>query len=409
METENLQPNQEFTQKVKQATEFIGRSMVEDSLHLKDNQKILVIYEPLGKPLADEIKNYCRDFKNPAKINLFKRNLEDEVAIACQDSDEGLEKYFARLKDLNDEADAVFLIRADKNPEIFNKIPKKRQELFESLSHQTNKRRIEGTVPWCLIYWPTPYEAKKEKLKYEDYFQEFIESCKQPWEKIAKAQEKLVKILDQGKILEFKVDEENRDPKKRTNLKMNIEGMSFLGTTIEANYPGSEVYSAPVLDSAEGQVYLTGEYLYEGKMFKNIYLLFNQGKVVGYSADKGEPFLKEIFERTEANRYLGEIAFGTNPGLEKKYFSALLNEKVGGSFHFALGHCYDNVQNQDGNLVKVNNGNTQDKTSLHWDLSSLMHQKYGGGQVILDGKVIQENGRFLDSDLGILNLKTFVV
>lgn len=406
METENLQSSQEFTQKVKQITEFIGRSMVEDSLHLKDNQKILIIYEPLGKPLANEIKNYCRDFKKPAKINLFKRNLEDEVAIASQDSDEGLKKYFARLKDLNDEADAIFLIRADNNPEIFNKIPGKRQELFGKLSHQVNKRRIEGTVPWCLIYWPTPYEAKKEKEKYEDYFQEFIKACEQPWGEIAKAQEKLVKILDQGKILEFKVDENNNDPKRRTHLKMNIEGMSFLNTTIEANYPGSEVYSAPVLNSTEGQVYLSGEYLYEGKIFKNVYLLFNQGKVVGYSADKNEALLKEIFERTPANCYVGEIALGTNPGLLKKYFSALLDEKVGGSFHFALGHCYDNVQDQNGNLIKINNGNTQSKTSLHWDLSLLMHQKYGGGQVILDGKVIQKNGEFLDPELSILNPKS---
>jgi len=406
MEIENLQPNHEFTQKVKQATESIGRSMVEDSLHLKDNQKILIVYEPLGKPLADEIKNYCRDFKNPAKINLFKRNLEVEVAIASGDSEKGLEKYFARLKDLNDKADAIFLIRAENNPEIFNKIPEKRQELFEKLSHQVNKRRIEGTVPWCLIYWPTPYEAKKEKEKYEDYFQEFIEACNQPWGEIAKAQEKLVKILDQGKILEFKVDENNNDPKRRTHLKMNIEGMSFLNTTIEINYPGSEVYSAPILNSTEGQVYLTGEYLYERKIFKNIYLLFKQGKVVGYSAEKGETFLKEIFERTPANCYLGEIALGTNPGLLKKYFSALLNEKVGGSFHFALGHCYENDQNQDGKLVKVNNGNTQDKTSLHWDLSLLMHQKYGGGRVILDGEVIQENGKFLDPELSILNPKS---
>lgn len=407
MEIESPQSHQEFTQKVKQTTEMIGRSMVEDSLHLKDNQKILIVYEPLGKPLADEIKNYCRDFKNPAKINFFKRNLENEVAIASQPAEEGLKKYFARLKDLNDGADAIFLIRAENNPEIFNKIPDKRQKLFESLSHQTDKRRIEGTVPWCLIYWPTPYEAKKENSSYEDYFQEFIESCQQPWPEIEKAQEKLVDILNQGKILEFKVDESNPDPKKRTNLKMSIEGMTFNNSTIDLNYPGSEVYSAPILNSTEGQVYLPGEYLYEGKIFKNIFLLFSQGEVgvKDCSADEGETFLKEIFERVSANRYLGEIAFGTNPGLKKRYFSPLLNEKVGGSFHFAIGHCYDNVNGKDGKLIKLNNGNTQDKTSVHWDLSLLMHPQYGGGRVILDGELIQKDGRFLDPELEILNPK----
>ncbi len=193
---------------------------------------------------------------------------------------------------------------------------------------------------------------------------------------------------------------------------MSIDGMTFCNSTIDLNYPGSEVFSAPVLHSVNGQIYAEGEYLKDGYLIKNIFLKIENGRIVEAHADSGNEELQAILNRDDqkpgfGSRFFGEVALGTNPGLTRRFFNSLLNEKVGGSFHMAIGHCYS-YNEYDGQPVKVNNGNTEDKTSLHWDLTILMHRKpdgSGGGRVIVDGEIIQLDGKFLDPDLAILNPK----
>lgn len=242
-----------------------------------------------------------------------------------------------------------------------------------------------------------------------------MEACNQPWESIKAAQAKLKAKLDKGKKLQIIADGENPDPTKRTNVWMSIDEMTFANSTIDRNYPGSEVFSAPVLESVNGQIYADGEYLYDGQLMKNIHLFVENGRISekSYAEENNEGFQKilsnENIKPGEVGgaRYFGEIALGTNPGLTRRFFNTLLNEKVGGSFHMALGHCYT-FEEYDGEPVHVNNGNIPEKTPNHWDLTILMHRKpdgTGGGKVILDDEVIQRDGKFEDPDLAILNPK----
>jgi aminopeptidase len=175
--------------------------------------------------------------------------------------------------------------------------------------------------------------------------------------------------------------------------------MSFSNSTIDKNYPGAEVFSAPVKNSVEGQVFARGMYSYNGKRIYDMFFRFENGKVIEASAKKGETNLMEILNTDDGARYLGEIALGTNPGLNRRLFNQLLNEKVGGSFHFALGRAYQN-EKQKGKTIKLFNGNT---SKNHWDITILMRPEYGGGAVIADGKTIQKNGRFVVRGLETLN------
>jgi len=230
----------------------------------------------------------------------------------------------------------------------------------------------------------------------------FFEACNQPWREIKVAQAKLVEKLNKGRRLKFIANQNDPDESKRTYLTMSIEEMTFINSTIDRNYPGSEVYSAPVLESVIGQLYAPGKYLYEGKLMENIYLKVKEGKIIEAYAEKGNGELQEILAQGERARYFGEVALGTNPGLTRRFFDEMLNEKVAGSFHLAIGFCHEDTEDE-GIPVNVNNGNTKEKTPVHWDLTVLMHPNFGGGRVILDGEVIQENGKFLAPELEILN------
>lgn len=386
-----------------EATHNTARALVEQSLKVQEGQGILIWYDPTGLALVKEMYQAC--VAKGARVTFFERHLEEDAQAIIGLSDDKIQDKFREEKALIDAADGVLLVRGPENPEAMKDVPKEQHESYEKHRAWAHKRRItdkkEGGVDWCLFLWPTEYEAKKEKLPHKEYMRFYFEACNQPWKAIKEAQAKLKKKLDPAKRLELIANELDEDPRKRTHLTMSIEGMTFCNSIIDKNYPGSELFSAPVLDSVNGHVYAEGEYLYDGFLMKNIFLRFENGKIVEAFAEEGNEGLQQILNQGVGARYLGEVALGTNPGLIRRFFNDLFNEKVGGSFHIALGHCYPYTE-YDGEPVHINNGNTEDRTPNHWDLTILMHHD---GKIILDGEVIQENGIFKNPELAILNPK----
>lgn len=386
-----------------EAVHNTARAMVELSLNVKEGQNVLVWFDPTGMPLVKEIYNAC--LAKGANVSFFERNLDEDAQVVPTLNEDGVRQRFAEEKRLVDSAEAILIVRGPENPEALKDVPKNLLAAYTKGYDHAHSRRTKdidkGGVNWVLFLWPTKYEAEKEKMPYDQYIHEYFEACNQPWGAIKKAQVKLKEKLDRGKQLELIANADDPDPRKRTSLTMSIDGMTFCNSTIDKNYPGSEVFSAPVMTSVNGQLYAEGEYIYDSMLMKNIYLRFESGKIVEASAEEGDEGLQHILNQGEGARYLGEVALGTNPGLTRRFFNDLLNEKVGGSFHVAIGHCYEYTE-YDGEPVHLNNANTLDRTPNHWDLTILMHRD---GKVLLDGEVIQKNGIFVDPELAILNPK----
>jgi aminopeptidase len=75
---------------------------------------------------------------------------------------------------------------------------------------------------------------------------------------------------------------------------------------------------------------------------------------------------------------LGEIGIGSNFGIDRPTGTILLDEKLGGTVHLALGRSYPET------------GGTN-VSAIHWDLICDLRR---GGRLTADGEVIQEDGRF---------------
>jgi len=75
--------------------------------------------------------------------------------------------------------------------------------------------------------------------------------------------------------------------------------------------------------------------------------------------------------------YVGEFGIGCNPKINKFTKNLLFDEKIGGTIHLALGMAY-----------KENNGGND--SAIHWDIVKEMKK----AKIILDGKVVQENGKW---------------
>ena len=67
---------------------------------------------------------------------------------------------------------------------------------------------------------------------------------------------------------------------------------------------------------------------------------FEDGKVVDASAEQGEDFLIEMLDTDEGARRLGELGIGTNYGIATGTKEILLDEKIGGTVHMAIGMSY---------------------------------------------------------------------
>ena len=108
-------------------------------------------------------------------------------------------------------------------------------------------------------------------------------------------------------------------------------------------------------------------------------LTFEKGRVVKASAKKNEEFLIRMLDTDPGARYLGEFAIGTNFEIDRFTRNILLDEKIGGSFHTAVGAGYPETGSRNQSIV-------------HWDMICDLRQD---SEIRVDGEVIYRNGQFV--------------
>jgi aminopeptidase len=77
------------------------------------------------------------------------------------------------------------------------------------------------------------------------------------------------------------------------------------------------------------------------------------------------------------SRFVGELGIGTNEGITRFTREILFDEKIGGSFHMALGAGYPET-------------GSKNESAIHWDMIKTMKP----GSITIDGRTIQNNGIF---------------
>ena len=104
----------------------------------------------------------------------------------------------------------------------------------------------------------------------------------------------------------------------------------------------------------------------------------------GYHGD----FWRKVLEVTEDIQYPGyarpgtgwinEFAIGTNYGIKQFTKSILYDEKIGGSFHMAVGMGFEEAGGEN-------------KSAIHWDMICDARQD---SEIRVDGKLLYKDGQF---------------
>lgn len=250
-----------------------------------------------------------------------------------------------------------------------------------------------GDINYTMTTIPTPKSAEIESIDYAEYTRLYFELCDQPWSQIKAAQGLLIKHFDKASNIRI----QNNDGTDLSMSMIDHDGshFTFCNSTIGKNIPGSEIFSAPRIDSTNGRIIAMGRFGDEGEI-ENMRLKFKDGVLISYECDHGLESLTQRLATDDGARRVGEIGFGTNPHLKRHLANDLLVEKIRG-FHVALGAAYTYTE-YDGRQVKVNNGV---KSDLHWDITTMLYGK--DGRIDLDGQPIMLRGEWLVAGCEILN------
>ena len=247
------------------------------------------------------------------------------------------------------------------------------------------ERKAAGEVRWCRTHYPTSAAAQNAAMGSSE-FEAFVTRAGfldhddpiASWRVQAAAQQRAIDLLATKKELRFTNE-------RGTDLVVNIEGMQWVNLCGTINFPDGEIYTGPNFSAPDGGVNGVVHYdfpsVYRGVEVDGITLTFEKGAVVEAEATRGEGFFKKMIEIDSGARYVGEIAIGTNYSVTHGVKDILFDEKIGGTFHTALGMGYPETGNRN-------------VSALHWDLVCDLRQ---GGHIYADGDCIATNGQFLQS------------
>ncbi len=237
--------------------------------------------------------------------------------------------------------------------------------------------RVNNTK-WVVLRYPTHSMAQLAQTSREGFADLFYSVCNLDYERFSRAMDPLHALMEKTDQVRLTAAD--------TDVTLSIKDIGVVKCDGKMNIPDGEIFTAPVRESVNGVITYNAGTLYNGTSYDWIRLTFESGKIVEIDASNDVDKLREIFGSDEGASYIGEFAFGLHPNLHRAIKDTLFDEKIYGSFHTALGQCYDTAKN----------GNS---SAIHWDLVCIQTEAYGGGNVWFDGELVRENGHWVHPDL----------
>jgi aminopeptidase len=266
--------------------------------------------------------------------------------------------------------DAVIVIVAPENTREMV-LDARRIGIVQAAFRPASERLLSGETPWVGCQYPCPALAQDAGMSLRAFGDFLYGACLLDWDEERRRMERFAARFDAA--------EEVRIVAEGTDLTLSLAGRTACIDAGSGNMPGGEFFS-PVEDSTVGTIaFREFPAVYAGREVVGIRLRLQGGRVVDASAETNEEFLLETLATDEGASRVGELGIGCNPGITRHMKNTLFDEKMDGTVHLALGLGFPLV------------GGTN-VSAIHWDIVKDLR---GGGQLLLDGEIVQESGRWL--------------
>jgi aminopeptidase len=329
---------------------------------------LLAVYEEVLKAGAHPILNVSLDGQGAA----YYRHANDAQLDWISPTSEWL----------LDNADVRIAIGASTNTRELSGVAPQRQSRRQiatgELLGRAMERSAKGELRWCYTLFPTNAYAAEAEMSLADYEDFYYGACladdEDPltaWKRASAETTRLAEWIEGH--------EEVRVTAPGTDIVLGVGGRKFIPCDGRHNMPDGEFFTGPVEDSVEGEVTFHLPATIGGREVAGVRLRFEAGKVVEASAERGEEFLIGLLDTDAGARRLGELGIGTNYAIDRGTREVLLDEKLGGTVHMAVGKSYP----ESGGV---------NESAVHTDLVCDLRL---GGKLEVDGIVMQEDGKFV--------------
>lgn len=137
-----------------------------------------------------------------------------------------------------------------------------------------------------------------------------------------------------------------------------------------ANIPTEEVFTAPDRNRVDGYVTNKLPLSYNGTIIDQFKLMFKDGEIIDFSAEKGEAVLKDLINTDEGSRRLGEVALvpDDSPISNRNtiFYNTLFDENA--ACHLAIGSAYAfNIQGGTEMIVEEKIASGLNDSNVHVD------------------------------------------
>lgn len=355
-----------------------ARLLVNYCLGVRPGHRVLVVSTTLAESLVREV---YREIIKAGGIPEVELRFREQGRILFTEGHEEVLQHVSPLTKIAFESfDAYLYIRAPFNlfeeAQIDKDKKKRHTQASKSIYQIYNQRTAAGSMVRTLCQYPTDAAAQQAGMSLEEYQQFVYKAChlyddqpQEAWLKLRARQQHVVDYLHHTQHIRY--------VNQHTDISFSVAGRTWINSDGRTNMPSGEVFTSPIEDSVNGEVFFDFPSVYQGQEVSGVRLSVAQGKVVEWTAHRGKEVLDEVLDN-EGARYFGEVAIGTNYNIQRATKNILFDEKIGGTIHMALGQSY------------LQTGGTN-QSSVHWDLIADMSE----GKIYADGRIIYDAGHFL--------------
>jgi len=350
------------------------------SLGVKQGQLIRLNGNTLSLPLIREL--YAEALAMGAQP--FARISDDDLEeIMLKKGSTRQLTYISPVAKLEiEKIDAMVGIRAAANTKYLTNIDPANMALLRKTQFKLMRRFFEraarGQLNWVATLYPTEAAAQDAGMSLSDY-EDFVYAAymldkKDPiaaWKKVSKFNQRIINYLKGKKKIRIVAPD--------TDLSYSVAGRKWINCDGKVNFPDGEIYTGPIENSANGYIRYTFPVVYGGREVEDVRIEFKDGKAIKATAAKGQDFLTAMLDMDKGARFIGEVAIGTNFGIDRFTRNILFDEKIGGTCHIALGEAYPETGGKN-------------VSALHWDMICDLRK---GGFMYADGELFFKDGKFV--------------
>jgi aminopeptidase len=357
----------------------LARLLVQYSTAVKPGDVCVVRGNLVAEPLMREIVREVTMAGGHSVVQMTSDGISEAFWDEASDGQLDFlppDEVFLRTK-----SDVNFFLDGTYNTRTLTGVDPERQQRYGRARAEMRKtflqRAADGKARWVIGVMPNGAMAQEADMslgRYEDFVFNSCHCDKEDpvaeWQRIEKEQQRVVDFLKGKDVISIQ--------SPNAELTLSVKERLFLNAAGRNNMPDGEVYTGPVEDSANGWVQYTYPAIHNGREVEGIRLDFKDGKVVKASAEKNEAYLLSQLDSDEGARYLGEFAIGTNYGIQDFTKEILFDEKIGGSFHMALGASYPETGGRN-------------HSAIHWDMICDIRTD---SEIRVDGELLYKDGQF---------------